>query len=206
MAYEWGRFTYWLAQGQNAAAVQSIAAVLVLLVTAWYTFLTHWIMKATARQASAALQPELSLHRFVRAEGENFHTILIENSSGRPVVFLDVVISCHRHGHKAIIHKLRGYDDQILAVSENTKLKLDFSRELTAMHVHEDSCGYQAVLVVSDLSRQVAIEYDYTWVVGRFAGKAGMPWRVRWRYRMRPWGWRYNRVKYWFRDRFKKDE
>jgi hypothetical protein len=41
---------------------------------------------------------------------------------------------------------------------------------------------------------------------GTIAGKAGMPWRVRWRYRLRPWGWRYNRVKYWLRDRFKKKD
>jgi hypothetical protein len=84
----------WLAQGQNAVTGQLIAAVLVLFVTAWYTVLTHRIMKATAKQASAALQPELSLCRFARSPGETFHTILIQNSSGRSVVFLDVVISC----------------------------------------------------------------------------------------------------------------
>ncbi len=206
MAYEWRRFTYWLAQGQNAAAVQSVASVLVVLVTAWYTFLTHWIMKATARQASAALQPELALFRFARAEGETFHTILIQNSSGRPVVFLDVVISCYPMGHSPIIHKLRGWDDQILPAGENTKLKLDFSKQLNTIRVDEGACSFNADLVVSDLSRQVAIQYEYSWLNGRFVGKAGLPSRVRWRYRMRPWGWKYNRVYYWFRDRFKKDE
>jgi hypothetical protein len=88
----------------------------------------------------------------------------------------------------------------------DTKLPMDFSRELKQKHIHEDSVGYQAVLVVSDLSRQVAIEYEFFWVVGRFTGKAGMPWRVRWRYRLRPWGWRYSRVKYCLRDHFNKED
>jgi hypothetical protein len=195
MAYEWGRLTFWLTQGQNAAAVQSIAGVLVVVVTAWYTILTHRIMRATAKQASAALQPELSLSRLVRSPGETFHTILIQNSSGRSVVFLDVVISCHPSGHRPIVYKLRGWDDQILTSGDDAKLRLDFSKELTAIPVDESACGFHAELVVSDLSRQVAIQYGYTWVIGRFACTAGLPWRVRWRYRMRPWGWRYYRLK-----------
>jgi hypothetical protein len=152
-------------------------------------------MKATAKQASAALQPELSLCRLGKSGDESFHTILIENKSDRPVVFLDVVISCHPMGHKAIVHKLRGWDDQILSAGNNAMLKLDFSEELTALRVDISMCGFGADIVVSDLSRQVAIQYDFVWVVGRFACKVGMPFRVRWRYRLRPWGWRYHRVK-----------
>jgi hypothetical protein len=56
MTHEWSRFTWWLAQGQNAAVVQVLAAIIVALVTAWYTFLTHWIMKAAVKQASGALR------------------------------------------------------------------------------------------------------------------------------------------------------
>ena len=205
MAYEWGRFTYWLAQGQNAVAVQSIAGVLVVVVTAWYTILTHWIMKATAKQASAALQPELSLCRFARSPGETFHTILIQNPSGRPVVFLDVVISCYLKGRRPIIHKLRAWDDQILSSGDNVKLQLDFSSELTASRVDENACGYYAEMVVSDLSRQVAIKYEYAWVVGNFSCRAGLPWRVRWRYRVRPLKWRYYWAYYRVRRRFEKE-
>src|SRR2546425_991587 len=106
MAYEWGRFTWWLAQGQNAVAVQVVAAFVLVGVTAWYTYLTHRVMKATGKQASAALQPLLSLKRLARSAGETFHTILIQNSSDRPVVFLDVVISCYPSGHRPIVHKL----------------------------------------------------------------------------------------------------
>ena len=198
MAYQWGRFIWWLAQGNNATAIQAVAAILVALITAWYAILTHWIMKATKKQASAALQPVLALHRLARAEGETFHTILMQNSSDRPVVFLDVVISCYPRGKRPLVHKLRWWDDQILSARNDAKLRLDFIKELTAMGVREDECGYVADLVVSDLSRQVAIRYSYVWVLGSFSCKAGLPWRVWLRYKIRPWGWRYHRAKRWF--------
>jgi hypothetical protein len=113
-------------------------------------------------------------------------------------VFLDVVISCYPHGHKPISHELRGWDDQILSSGDSAKLQLDFSEKLKALGIDESMCGFHATLVVSDLSRQVAIQYEYVWVLGRFSCKTGLPWRVRWRYKMRPWGWRYHRVKSWF--------
>ncbi len=201
MAHEWGRFVSWLSQGQNATVVQALATTFVALITLWYAFLTHWIMKATAKQASAALQPVLSLTRFARTSGDNFHTILIQNSSGRPVVFLDVVISCYPSGRKHIVHPLRAWDDQILSSGENMKLRLNFSSELAALHLYEDACAFNAELVVSDLSRQVAIRYEYNWASGNFICNTGLPWKVRWRYWLRPWGWRYYRVKSWFSGR-----
>ncbi|MCX6594558.1 MAG: hypothetical protein NTZ56_23850 [Acidobacteria bacterium] len=196
MIDEWGKFTAWLDAGHNAAAVHVVVAVAV--VTAWYAYLTHRIMRATAKQPYAALQPEDPLCEFARAEEEKFHTILVENKSVRPVVFLDVVISCHPMGRESIVHKLRGWDDQILSAGDHAKLRLDFSKELAELGMSEDMCGFGADIVVSDLSRQVAIQYHFAWVVGLYDCKLGMPWNVRWRYRFRPWGWRYHRIKGWF--------
>jgi hypothetical protein len=110
---------------------------------------------------------------------------------------MDVVVSRYPTGHGSIVHKLRGWDDQILAPGGNARLRLDFSEELAGLQLPEDACGYLADLVVSDLSRQVAIQYEYIWVLGRFSSKAGLPWRVRWRYRIRSLGWKYYRVRRW---------
>jgi hypothetical protein len=191
MCFLWlqlGRFWHWVQEGGNSN-------IILVGITLIYVWLTGRIMKATTRQASGSLQPVLSLCRFAKSGDESFHTILIENKSDRPVVFLDVVISCHPMGHKAIVHNLRGWDDQILSTGDNARLKLDFSKELAALRIDISMCGFGADIVVSDLSRQVAIQYDFAWAVGRFACKVGMPFRVRWRYRLRPWGWRYHRVK-----------
>ena len=68
MEYEWGRFVYWLSQGQNAAAVQAIAAlggltasVLLTAITAWYAWLTKHILVASTLQALDEMRPELNL-------------------------------------------------------------------------------------------------------------------------------------------------
>src|SRR6202021_2640922 len=126
----WGRFTYWLAQGQNAAAAQFIAAIILTVITAWYAFVTRRIMKATAQQASAALQPVLALSQIHKSLDDPIPTVLIQNPGERPVVFLDVLVTCHPSEHKAIVHKYRGWDEQILAPGENAELRLDFSKSL----------------------------------------------------------------------------
>jgi hypothetical protein len=165
------------------------------VITAWYAFVTRRIMKATAQQATAALQPVLTLSRLVDTLDESVPRVLIHNAGDRPVVFLDVVIGCHSSGHRSIVDKLRGWDDQILGPNENTELRLDFSKPLAEIGATQNECGFWLEIVVSDLGRQVVIQYDYVWVLGRFTCKIGLPWRVRWRYIARPWGWRYNRLK-----------
>ncbi len=193
--HEWGRFTYWLSQGQNAVAVQFVASIILAVITAWYVIVTRSIMKATAQQASAALQPVLALSQLRKTLDDPIPTVLIQNPGDRPVVFLDVVIWCHPSGHEGIEDRLRFWDDEILAPGEQKELRLDFSKSLREIGVTKDACAFRAELVVSDLSRQAVIQYDYAWVLGRFTCKVGLPWRVRWKYFVRPWGWRYNRLK-----------
>jgi hypothetical protein len=201
VAHEWSRFTYWLAQGQNAPAIQAVTAILLALVAAWYTYLTYWIMKATGKQASAALQPILSLRPFASSPDQPVRTLLIENPTDRPIVFLDVVIVCSPMGQRRIIHKLRAWDDEILSARDSIKLPLDFTKELAVIQVSDEMCGFVARLVVSDLSRYVVIQYEYVWVLGRLTGRAGLPWGVRLRYAIRPLKWRYHRVKHWLSTR-----
>jgi len=65
MAYEWGRFMWWLGQGQNAAAVQAITAIVVMVLTVvligitWrYARLTR---KFTELQLAASFEPNIVL-------------------------------------------------------------------------------------------------------------------------------------------------
>jgi hypothetical protein len=191
-----GHVASWLQQGGNSN-------IILIGITAWYAILTHWIMKATHKQATAVLQPQLSIHPMVRQGEQTFHTLIVKNSGDRPIVFLDVRNSCHPDKRDSIVHNLH-WDDQILPPGEDYKLKINFQKELEVIGVHESSCGFRTTIVVCDLSRQVAIEYEYLWVLGRFSCKSGMPWRVRFKYWIRPWGWRYHRVYHWVRERFKK--
>lgn len=61
IAYQWGRFAWWLSQGTNSTALGALAAVLSVGVTAILTPLTFYIVRATYRQARAMLQPALKL-------------------------------------------------------------------------------------------------------------------------------------------------
>jgi hypothetical protein len=183
-----GRFWWWLQQGGNSN-------IILIGVTVCYVYLTHRIMKATTRQATAFLQPALSIARLVKPDGERMRTLLIRNLGSQPVVFLDVMVSCFPHGKPAIVHRLRGWDDMVLPAGKHAELEYDFSKELTAIHVSLDACGYQALIVVSDLSRQVGGQYEYLPVLGRLTFTLGVPLWVRLRYAGRPWVWRYRRVK-----------
>jgi hypothetical protein len=65
MSYQWGRLIWWLAQGQNAAAVQALTAVVVTILTGvliWITWkyagLTQEVMRL---QIAAAFQPDVNL-------------------------------------------------------------------------------------------------------------------------------------------------
>jgi hypothetical protein len=64
MVYQWGRFMWWLAQGQNAGAVQAVSSVVVvvltvalILVTARYVRLTGKSLALSSRHFSAIFQP-----------------------------------------------------------------------------------------------------------------------------------------------------
>jgi hypothetical protein len=66
MAHQFERFVYWLNQGQNAAAVQAIAAlattfltIVLLWATIRYVRLTSSLTRATHAQLEAALRPNL---------------------------------------------------------------------------------------------------------------------------------------------------
>jgi hypothetical protein len=198
MANQWERFVWWLGLGQNATALQAIAAVLGTAVTILYAFLTYRIMKATIRQVHAALQPVVAIYRHT-SETNLIPTLMISNSGERPVVFLDVVISCVPRGHERLVRRLSAWDEQILAAGDHATLALDFSKHLTQFAIRQDSCALQARLVISDLSRQAVLQYNYAWVNADCSCKLGLPFQVRWHYLTSPFRYYYHRFKYWLK-------
>ena len=193
MFHELQRFVWWLGQGQNSTVV-------LVLITFWYTFLTHRIMKASTRQAVASFQPALLVCGLSKRDGKPTATYLyVKNLGTQPVVFLDFTVRCSPHGRSSILDRQIRMDDTILSGGDNITLDYDFSDQLSTVQVSSDMCGYHALIVVSDLGRQVVLQYDYFQVSGITMCRLGMPMRVRWKYASRPWRWRYYRFKHWLR-------
>ena len=96
MAYEWGRFTWWLTLGQNAAAVQAVVALVtgiltaVLLIVTWkYVRLTGRLASMTAQNLEVSVLPNLS---FTIDDADKPHQVLIgvHNGGTQPVYLLNV--------------------------------------------------------------------------------------------------------------------
>jgi hypothetical protein len=187
-------FWNWIQQSTNANIV-------LVGVTTVYVFLTWRIVRATARQAAAMLQPVLSVSRFSQMrEGRNDNNnVLVKNLGNQPVVFLHVVLTCHIFGHETIIRHEAGYRDHVLATQSHIIIPFDFSTELALDNIQPDFCGFGIFIVVSDLSRQVVAQYVYAPVVGHLSCTLGYPIGLRWRNFNRIWIWRYSQLKPWFK-------
>lgn len=187
------RFWYWVQQGGNSNIV-------LIGVTAWYVLLTRRIMKATARQAAAMLQPVLTINGFIKSDEPNAKYIYVENAGSQPVVLIDLQISCYPHGRKPMTKSGVIFADYVLSATKQIELPYGFAKELNAIHVSEDMCGYQISIVVADLSRQVVAHYQYYPVMGHLTCTLGMPSSTQWRVLVRQWKWKY----YGLRSFFKK--
>jgi hypothetical protein len=157
-------------------------------------------MKASTRQAVASLQPALLVCRSNKPDGKPTATYLyVKNLGTQPVVFLDFTVKCAPSKGSPMLDKQTFIDETILGGGDSVTLNYDFSQQLSQLNVTSDMCGYHALIVVSDLSRQVVLQYEYFQVLGKTMCRLGMPIRVRWKYASRPWRWRYYRVKHWLR-------
>jgi HAMP domain-containing protein len=99
MAYEWGRLIWWL--GQNAAAIQALTAIVVVLLTAALVFVTSWYVRLTRemsqtmnQQLAAASIPDIgiaftrtleSVSRIEDVKDEFAEDLQIQNKSTFPV-------------------------------------------------------------------------------------------------------------------------
>lgn len=97
IAVQWGRFMWWLAQGQNAAAVQALVAIftglltIVLVVVTWlYVRLTSHLTRLAGRQLEASLQPSLVFDIAPDMAPGSLY-ISISNKGAHPVYLLKVM-------------------------------------------------------------------------------------------------------------------
>lgn len=184
----------WIQTGGNSNIV-------LIGITAWYAILTHRIMRATARQARAILQPSLNICRYGPVAGRTEKRLFIENLGAQAAVFLDVTVGCFPNGRKPIQRKLRGWDEIVLGAGKNVDLTYDFVEELGRIGVDDSLCGYQVSIIAADLSRQIGGRYTYLPVIGQLTYTTGVPFSVRLRYLLRPLNWQYNRIRQRFTKR-----
>jgi hypothetical protein len=142
MAHQWGRLIWWLAQRQNAAAVQAIVAcvgvpvaILVLVATMRYVVATNRLLKVADRQMRAAVLPQVSVE-LVYA-GSKTGTITIRNLGASYLRFYDLIVA-RTYRHRKV--KSWKYEQQI---SE-----------------HEISPFFPYGLPVGET---VVVEYDFQW-------------------------------------------
>jgi hypothetical protein len=91
MGYEWARLIWWLSQGQNAAAIQTVIAgvdlvstLVLLLVTMRYVTLTKTLAVVAKEQLQTIFQPSLRI-RATKLEYYSDVNIEIENLTVYPV-------------------------------------------------------------------------------------------------------------------------
>jgi hypothetical protein len=186
----------------------SRAAVLLVFVTAWYTFLTQRMAKAIARQTRAMIQP-VALLEFHWKEEKYYPAsyFKIKNLGAQPLLLLDVKVSCHLMnenfrlpGRDFTDHQIL-WDEHIIPPGDSLSPQFDFKQRFEQDKLSWDSgrLGYSLEVVASDLSKQVVLAYRNFPVLGIVNVRRGMPLPVRWRYFVKPFAWRYHRLFYRFK-------
>ncbi len=153
---------YWLSQGQNAT-------ILLLIVTATYVAVTYRMAKSVARQTTGMLQPVLDV---TCNEDRGKGLIIIRNLGTHPVVLLDTRIVCYPHGLKPVVRIFEGDDEQIISAGANPSIIFSFEGLVPEQYL-QGICGYELMVVASDLSRQVVVQYRVLPVLGSRTGTLG---------------------------------
>ena len=83
MAYQWDRFIYWLAQGQNAGAVQALAAlctvvltVILLIITAVYAYFTWHLLRTSRQGLETTAEPQFTVSLTTEVLDENSEEVV----------------------------------------------------------------------------------------------------------------------------------
>lgn len=178
----------------------SRATIILVFITALYVFLTFHMTKAIARQTRAMVQP-VALLAFHWKE-ERYYPVgyfEIKNLGTQPLLLLDIKLRCHDGGTgKDFLEHYTLWDEHIIPPGESLQPQFDFKRELERTKLSWDSgwLSYVLEVVTSDLSKQVFLTYLNIPVLSVANVHKGMPLSVRWRYLIRPFKWRFHRLKF----------
>jgi hypothetical protein len=173
----------------------SRATAILVFITGWYALLTWRMAKAIARQTRAMIQPVASLQ--FRWQQEQYYPASyfeIKNLGTQPLLLLDIKLTCHLHRRSFIEHYTL-WDEHIIPPGESLCPKFDFRSRFEKENLRWTSMflSYSLQVVTSDLSKQVFLRYQNIPVLGIANVHSGMTLSIRWRYFLKPLGWRYRK-------------
>ena len=193
MEYEWGRFVYWLSEGQNAVAVQAIAAlggltasVLLTAITAWYAWLTKHILVASTLQAFDEMRPELNLHVQPTECSARVH---IHNAGKYGALLLDVRLTRYIDNRPMMQWRPPDFQGRLFKPNEQASFAVTVPDATDQLRGFE---AYDLVVVASDRAKHIFITYDHRSPANVSLIEHGSPSRIRLRLLLNPW-----RIRYW---------
>jgi hypothetical protein len=177
------------------------------LITACYAVLTLRMANAIARQTRAMIQP-VALLDFHWENNEKYYPVgyfEVKNLGTQPLLLLDMKLFCHLNegGHsRHFTDHFILWDEHIIPPGQSLRPKFDFKCQFEREKLPWSWMGlsYSLEVVTSDLSKQVSLKYRNIPVLGIANVEKGMPLSVRWRYFLKPFGYRYH----WLLYRFKR--
>jgi hypothetical protein len=180
----------------------SRATAILVFITGWYAILTWRMAKAITRQTRAMIQP-VALLKFLWKEGQYYPVgyFEIKNLGTQPLLLLDVKLSCHMHEGRNFVEHYTLWDEHIVLPGEALYPQFDFKSQFEKEKLPWSSTwlSYSLQVVASDLSKQVVLTYRNIPVLGIVNVHKRTPLSVRWRYFLKPVGWRYRRLLYRFK-------
>jgi hypothetical protein len=196
----WYKLWAWLLANNG-----SRVGVILVFITAWYTYLTWRMAGAVSRQTRAMVQPValLSFHWKVMCYPVGY--IEIKNLGTQPLLVLDIKLTCHRSDglgrHWHFLEHYTLWDQHIIPPGESLCPQFDFATKFDKEHLQwdTDQLSYGLDVATSDLSKQVLLTYSNVPVLGIARVRKGMAMSVRWRYFVEPFQQRYRRLLYRFR-------
>src|SRR2546428_10196165 len=160
------RFWSWVQQGGNSN-------IILIAVTAWYSWLTFRILRWNTAQVRELLRPNLVLAITRAAENPTEGKFAIENMGERSVKILDALVTCYVDGKR--FSKLRP-DDVQGAVLPPKNLPLTGPFPISPRKDEWVICIFR--VVSSDVGDQVFMTYEYWSNVHKMTVSAHRPLRV----------------------------
>jgi len=170
---------------------------LLVVITAFYAYLTAHMAKTMSRQTRAMVQPIASLE--IHWDGDEYTPkghFEIKNLGSQPILLLDVKLTCvfrpmfglrHNERWEFVEHQTL-WDENIVPPGKPLQPMFDFTRRLkdTNDQWSANELGYELRVVASDLSRSVVLTYGLLPILSVAYCRAGIPSEVRMRY-LRDW-------------------
>jgi hypothetical protein len=175
------------------------ATVLLVLITAWYAWLTYRMAKSMNRQTRAQIQPILKID--INVGQEEFlpkGTFSVKNIGTQPSLIRHMRMTCRRDSTEEYTEYLM-YERHLLPPQDWLSFHFDFAESFTKRGFiwwSPGVCSFNLCVVASDLSGDVTLTYDKNEYWKTLGVSQGMPWWVRRKFIAAYFRQRYYRVLY----------